>query len=105
VRQAAGNHHRSASKVVVAAVGFVSIHRRCTNHQVGCLVLVSGSLNPINKLASSLGTEYVLATNHCIHLVHDSSLGHLNGLSGPYKTDLAFDVPTRWLRYVDLAAR
>jgi hypothetical protein len=106
-RQAAGNHHRSASRVVVAVAGFVSIHRHHTNHPLGCLFLVSGSLSPINMSASSgiKDIHFVLATYHCIDLVHDRSLCHLNGLSGSYETYLAFNIPTGWLRYVDLAAR
>jgi hypothetical protein len=47
-RQAAGNHHRLASKVLVAVAGFVSIHRHHTSHLLGCLFLVSGSLSPFN---------------------------------------------------------
>lgn len=46
----------------------------------------------------------MLATDHCINLVHDSSLRHFSGMSCPDEAYLTFDVPTRWLRYVDLAS-
>lgn len=43
-------------------------------------------------------------THHCMYLIHDGSLGSLDGASGSHKSDVTLNVAAVGLRDVDLAA-